>query len=193
MLAYPGSVDGVGKVRADQTRRTIFDELVLADGQSLVEICSPLAMRHDTTSLRRAISQRLAVLEGVGLVRSLCVGRTNIHHLDTEPLRSIGERWPLKNRITVPLGSTALTRIDVARLLVDDGAWALTFYTGKLGFVAKTGIPLGSFAVDDMSASQRKLSARGVVFPREPTVIVAPVTAMLKEAGGNVIRPTSMA
>ena len=133
-------------MRADQTRRTIFDELVLADGQSPVENCLPLAMRHDTTSLCRAISQRLAVLEGVGLVRPHCKGRTNIHHLDTEPLRSIGERWPLKNRITVLLRSTALTRINVANVPVDNGAWARAFYTGKLGFVAKTGIPLGSFA-----------------------------------------------
>ena len=85
----------VFKALADPTRRTILDELTERDGQSLFELCSRLAMRHGSTSTRQAISQHLAVLEAAGLVRSRRHGRTKIHHLDTEPLRAIAERWPL--------------------------------------------------------------------------------------------------
>ncbi|HPZ51228.1 MULTISPECIES: ArsR/SmtB family transcription factor [Propionibacteriales] len=85
----------VFKALADPTRRTILDELAERDGQSLFEICSRLAMRHGSTSTRQAISQHLAVLEEAGLVRSRREGRTKIHHLNTEPLRSIVDRWPL--------------------------------------------------------------------------------------------------
>ena len=85
----------VFKALADPTRRTILDELAERDGQSLFEICSRLAMRHGSTSTRQAISQHLAVLEEAGLVRSRREGRTKIHHLNTETLRSIVDRWPL--------------------------------------------------------------------------------------------------
>lgn len=84
----------VFKALADPTRRTIMDELAVSDGQSLFEICARLAMRHGSTSSRQAISQHLAVLEDAGLVHSHRDGRTKIHHLNTEPLRSIAERWP---------------------------------------------------------------------------------------------------
>jgi DNA-binding transcriptional ArsR family regulator len=79
---------------ADPTRRLILDELLLRDGQTLFEICSRLAVRHGNTSTRQAISQHLTVLEEAGLVRSHRAGRTKIHHLCTDPLRSIAERWP---------------------------------------------------------------------------------------------------
>lgn len=82
------------KALAEPTRRTIMDELALSDGQSLFEICSRLVMRHGSTLSRQAVSQHLAVLEEAGLIRSHREGRTKIHHLNTEPLRSIFERWP---------------------------------------------------------------------------------------------------
>ena len=85
----------VFKALADPTRRTILDELTLTDGQSLFEICSRLIMRHGNTASRQAISQHLAVLEEAGLIRTHREGRTKIHHLNTEPLRAIAERWPL--------------------------------------------------------------------------------------------------
>lgn len=85
----------VFKALADPTRRTILDELQLKDGQSLFEICSRLSMRHAMTSTRQAISQHLMVLEEADLVRSHRDGRTKIHHVNTEPLRSILERWPV--------------------------------------------------------------------------------------------------
>jgi len=80
---------------ADQTRRVILDELTERDGQSLFELCSRLTMRHGITSSRQAISQHLAVLEEAGLVTSHKDGRTKLHHLDTTPLGTITERWPL--------------------------------------------------------------------------------------------------
>lgn len=79
---------------ADPTRRLILDELAERDGQSLFELCSRLTMRHGITSSRQAISQHLTVLEDAGLVSSHRSGRTKLHHLHTEPLRAIAERWP---------------------------------------------------------------------------------------------------
>ena len=80
---------------SDPTRRTILDELRERDDQSLFELTSRLAMKHQIASTRQAISQHLAVLEEAGLVRSRRVGRTKLHTLCTAPLRSVLERWPL--------------------------------------------------------------------------------------------------
>ena len=52
-------------------------------------------MRHGITSTRQAISQHLAALGEAGLVTSRRDGRTKLHYLDTTPLRSLAERWPL--------------------------------------------------------------------------------------------------
>ena len=83
----------VYKALADPTRRLILDELAVRDDQSLFELCGRLAMRHNVTSTRQAISQHLAVLEAAGLVSAHRSGRTRIHRLHTEPLREIVERW----------------------------------------------------------------------------------------------------
>ena len=85
----------VFRALADPTRRWILDELAVRDGLTLFEICSRLIMLHGSTSTRQAVSQHLAVLEEAGLVTTERVGRTKVHHLDTAPLRSIVERWPL--------------------------------------------------------------------------------------------------
>ncbi|HLT82610.1 MAG TPA: metalloregulator ArsR/SmtB family transcription factor [Phototrophicaceae bacterium] len=79
---------------SDPTRRTILDELVDRDGQTLFEICGRLAMKHGLSSSRQAISQHLTVLEEAGLVHTRRQGRYKYHHLDTTPLRAITERWP---------------------------------------------------------------------------------------------------
>jgi DNA-binding transcriptional ArsR family regulator len=52
-------------------------------------------MKHGLGSSRQAISQHLAVLEEAGLVTTRREGRYKFHHLDTGPLRSIIERWPI--------------------------------------------------------------------------------------------------
>jgi DNA-binding transcriptional ArsR family regulator len=87
--------DSLFKALADPTRRAILDELTDKDGQTLFEICARLSMKHGLGSSRQAISQHLAVLEEAGLVSSRRDGRYKFHHLDTTPLRSIVERWPI--------------------------------------------------------------------------------------------------
>jgi len=86
----------VFKALADPTRRKILDELVEEQPQTLFEICTRLAMKHGIGSTRQAISQHLALLEEVGLVRTEWQGRYKLHHLDTKPLESISQRWTRK-------------------------------------------------------------------------------------------------
>ena len=83
----------VFKALADPTRRKILDELTDRNGQTLFEICSRLATKHQLGSSRQAISQHLDVLEGAGLVRSRKEGRYKFHDLDTQPLERIADRW----------------------------------------------------------------------------------------------------
>lgn len=82
------------KAIADPTRRALLDELTARDGQTLFELCSRLAMNHDLTPTRQAVSQHLAVLEEALLVVTERRGRFKFHSLNTEPLREILERWP---------------------------------------------------------------------------------------------------
>jgi DNA-binding transcriptional ArsR family regulator len=81
---------------SDATRRLILDELVERDGQTLFEICGRLAMKHGLTSTRQAVSQHLDVLASAGLIRTRREGRYKFHHLHTEPLDLIAERWQRK-------------------------------------------------------------------------------------------------
>ncbi len=85
------------KALADPTRRTILDELTDRDGQTLFELCSRLLMKHGIDSTRQAISQHLEALEAVGLVRVKRDGRYKFHYLDSEPLREITKRWPIRD------------------------------------------------------------------------------------------------
>ena len=96
MVAAVGDVSGdVYKALADPTRRAILDELQERSGQTLFELCTRLVTKHGVGSSRQAVSQHLEVLEGAGLVRSRREGRYKFHDLDTAPLRTIAERWPL--------------------------------------------------------------------------------------------------
>ncbi|WP_344129193.1 metalloregulator ArsR/SmtB family transcription factor [Saccharopolyspora halophila] len=90
------------KAIGDATRRTILDELIERDGQTLFEICGRLTMKHGLSSTRQAVSQHLAVLEQAGLVRTRRQGRYKFHHIDTSPLRSIIERWPINGEMVDP-------------------------------------------------------------------------------------------
>ena len=83
----------VFKALADPTRRRILDELTERNGQTLFEICSRLATRHQLGSSRQAISQHLDVLEGAGLIQTRREGRYKLHHLNTQPLERIADRW----------------------------------------------------------------------------------------------------
>ena len=78
---------------AAPVRRAILDELVDRDGQTLFELCTRLAMKHQMGLTRQAISQHLDVLASAGLVTTVRQGRYKIHHLQTRPLQAIAERW----------------------------------------------------------------------------------------------------
>jgi DNA-binding transcriptional ArsR family regulator len=78
---------------ATPARRAILDELAERDGQTLFELCSRLAMKHQIGLTRQAISQHLEVLEAAGLVTTERQGRYKLHYLHTEPLREIVDRW----------------------------------------------------------------------------------------------------
>jgi DNA-binding transcriptional ArsR family regulator len=82
---------------ATPARRAILDELHHRDGQTLFELCTRLTMKHGLGLSRQAISQHLEVLEAAGLVLAEREGRYKFHYLDTTPLRSIVERWPIEN------------------------------------------------------------------------------------------------
>jgi DNA-binding transcriptional ArsR family regulator len=86
-------VSDLFKALADGTRRKILDELSERDGQTLYEICSRLAAKHRLGSSRQAISQHLEVLESAGLVTTRRDGRYKFHHLNTQPLHQIVDRW----------------------------------------------------------------------------------------------------
>ena len=86
----------VFKALADPTRRIILDELTERDAQTLFEICSRLATKHQLASTRQAISQHLEVLEGAGLIETRRNGRYKFHHLNREPLRELAQRWLTK-------------------------------------------------------------------------------------------------
>ncbi len=94
LLAYPRVVAvDVFKALADPTRRRILDELTDRDGQTLFEICSRLATKHQLGSSRQAISQHLDVLEAAGLIETRREGRYKLHSINTKPLEHIVERW----------------------------------------------------------------------------------------------------
>jgi DNA-binding transcriptional ArsR family regulator len=79
---------------AAPVRRTILDELLQRDGQTLFEIRTRLTMKHGLGLSRQAISQHLDVLEAAGLIHTRREGRYKFHDIDTAPLRAIVERWP---------------------------------------------------------------------------------------------------
>ena len=84
----------VYKALADETRRALLDELLQRDEQTLFELCGKLAVNHDLTPSRQAVSQHLDVLEAAGLIRTEKRGRYKFHTNDTAPLAEIAERWP---------------------------------------------------------------------------------------------------
>ncbi len=94
-LAYRRRVSDIFKALADPTRRTILDELVERDGQTLFELCSRLAMKHQLSTSRQGISQHLDILEAAGLVTTRRDGRFKLHHVNTSPLQVIAQRWPI--------------------------------------------------------------------------------------------------
>jgi DNA-binding transcriptional ArsR family regulator len=89
-------VSNVFEALAAPARRAILDELHDRNGQTLFELCARLAMKHGLGLSRQAVSQHLDVLESAGLVVTQREGRYKFLRIDTKPLRSIVERWPIQ-------------------------------------------------------------------------------------------------
>ena len=87
-------VSDVFEAIAVPARRAILDELVDRDGQTLFELCTRLAMKHQIGLTRQAVSQHLDVLESAGLVTTIRQGKFKFHYVHTERISAIAERWP---------------------------------------------------------------------------------------------------
>jgi uncharacterized protein YndB with AHSA1/START domain len=83
-------VDAVFKALADPTRRSLLDELLGADGQTL----SALEGRFSMT--RIGVMKHLKQLEEAGLVVTKRRGREKLHFLNTIPIRLVHDRWVSK-------------------------------------------------------------------------------------------------
>ena len=79
--------DPVFKALADPTRRALLDRLRERNGQTLGELCGPLAMA------RQSATQHLGVLEAASLITTVRRGREKLHYLNPVPLWDIAERW----------------------------------------------------------------------------------------------------
>lgn len=126
------------KALSDPLRRLIVDELAERDGQTLFELCSRLALKHQNASTRQAVSHHLKLLEEAGIISTHREGRTKVHHLESGALRSVTGRWA----DVVPTGGSGL-RITQTSIFVDDQDRALDFYTSMLGFVVRDDVPAG--------------------------------------------------
>jgi uncharacterized protein YndB with AHSA1/START domain/DNA-binding transcriptional ArsR family regulator len=82
-----GDADAVFRALADPTRRALLDMLRERRGQTLGELCGPLAMA------RQSATQHLGVLEAANLVTTVRRGREKLHYLNPIPLWEMQDRW----------------------------------------------------------------------------------------------------
>jgi uncharacterized protein YndB with AHSA1/START domain/DNA-binding transcriptional ArsR family regulator len=87
MSPVPDDDDAVFKALADPTRRALLDRLRERNGQTLGELCEPLAMA------RQSATQHLDVLQAANLISVVRRGRQKLHYLNPVPLWTIQERW----------------------------------------------------------------------------------------------------
>ena len=78
----------VFRALSDPSRRLLLDRLFERDGQTLGELCTHLP---DLT--RFGVMKHLGVLEEVGLVTTVRVGREKRHYLNPVPIRLVHDRW----------------------------------------------------------------------------------------------------
>jgi len=72
---------------ADECRRALLDRLFAENGQTLVQLCTGMAMS------RQAVSKHLAILESANLVTVQRRGREKMHYLNPVPLAQMVRRW----------------------------------------------------------------------------------------------------
>src|SRR5256712_13729187 len=83
-------MDTVFRALGDPTRRSLLDELLKEDGQTL----SALEQRLPMT--RFGVMKHLRVLEEAGLVTTKRRGREKLHFLNPVPIRLVHDRWVSK-------------------------------------------------------------------------------------------------
>lgn len=79
--------DPVFRALADSTRRQLRDRLRKHNGQTLREMCEPLAMA------RQSATQHLDLLQAANLLTVVRKGRERLHYLNPVPIWTIQERW----------------------------------------------------------------------------------------------------
>lgn len=77
----------VFKAMADETRRTLLDQLYDKNGQTLGQLTTSLDMS------RQAVSKHLKILEAANLISVQWQGREKLHYLNPVPLAEIVHRW----------------------------------------------------------------------------------------------------
>ncbi len=108
-----------------------------------------------------------------------------------EALRFYTEVLGFEPRIDEPIGSdhrwitVGAAGQDIELLLEPSGHPAVAPYRKAL---VADGIPLASFAVDDVHSEYERLSAVGVVFTQRPTEMGPVTTAVLDDGCGNLIQ-----
>ena len=80
------------KAMADPVRRAIVEDLAARNDRTLFDICVHLITERNLAMSRQAVSKHIAMLRDAGLVTVTTVGRTTVHHLDTDVL-SEARRW----------------------------------------------------------------------------------------------------
>ena len=80
-------MNAVFKALADESRRTLLDQLFQNNGQTLTALCSHLDMS------RQAVTKHLGLLEEANLVSTVKNGREKLHYLNPAPLHEVLERW----------------------------------------------------------------------------------------------------
>lgn len=110
----------VFKALADESRRTLLDQLFVRDGQSLVQLSA-----HLPAMTRFGVARHVGVLEAAGLVTAVKVGREKRHYLNPVPIRLLHDRWiakyqepavgilaALKTTLEEPMSETQPTTVD---------------------------------------------------------------------------------
>jgi DNA-binding transcriptional ArsR family regulator len=162
VLAYRRDVADVYKALADETRRALLDELAMRDEQTLFELCSKLAVNHDLTPTRQAVSQHRDVLEQAGLVRTERRGRYKFHTV-VDPDRPDGTQISLE-----PKDHPAVTPFTDA--------------------LTADGIPFCTLGVDNVQAEYDRLVALGETFTQPPTAMGPVIVAVLDDRCGNLLQ-----
>ncbi|MGE2717943.1 ArsR/SmtB family transcription factor [Mycolicibacterium litorale] len=115
-------MDEVFRALADPNRRRLLDALNLQDGQTLGELCGVLEMT------RQSVSKHLAVLEAAGLVTTARSGRQKLHHLDTEPINALSDRWIRQYDRARPEPSAPVGPPPEPEARTDPGAFVYTIF-----------------------------------------------------------------